>query len=227
LQQALALRVSISPLTSKLHALARSSLSLGNMGDVRCPRTCTTAHVTSVTYRYWIGMTATQRRGAPHVRHFMPALHRFCLTRLRLACSDLRVVQGRRSGLDRTQRTCMVHSSFDPDHNEIEDVRHFLLECPAYEGLRLHPYFRDIFSCLHSASPHPVTTSVMIRQILMHPNQHRLAMCLSRMFNLRRLILTGQLQAGNRHHDLPNPHLHPPRSWWLLGSHEDLSFDTY
>jgi len=229
LQQALDLRVSIPTLITKLYKLSSGFLHPSALGDMRCPRSCPTPHVTAVTYRYWVGMTDRLRNGAPHVRCFINASHRFSLTRLRLGCSDLRIVQGRRRGLSRANRTCQVHSSFDPHHSEIEDIRHFLLECPAYEGLRLHPYFKDLFSCVFSRplSNVPLTTSQMIRNILMHHDQSRLAMCIHRMFMLRSLILQGLITNGQYHHDLPRPNLHPVRSWWLLGSQEDVSRDIY
>ena len=158
----------------------------------------------------------------------MQAAHRFTLTRLRLGCSDLRVVQGRRHGLARDRRICQVHVSFDAEHNQVEDIRHFLLECPAYEGIRLHPCFKDIFSCVFTNPTTDVhlTTSQMIRKIFTHHDQARLALCVHRMFQLRALILAGEVQAGHDHHDLPRP-MHPLRQWWLLGSNDDLSRDTF
>jgi hypothetical protein len=227
MQQALDLRVHVPQLVTKLHALARQFLDPSTLGNVRCPRSCPSEFVTGITYRYWAGMTAA-RGGALHARQFMNVLHRYSLTRLRLSCSPLRMVQGRNAGLERDRRTCQIHSSFDPHHTAVEDIRHFLLECPAYEGLRLHPYFKAIFACLYSpvVANVPLTTSQMVRQILTHPDQSRLAMCVHRMFNLRSLILSGQLHAGQHHHDLPNP-LHPFRLWWLLGSREDVSQDAY
>ena len=66
----------------------------------------------------------------------------------------------------------------------------------------------------------------MIRTILSHFDQSRLALCVHRMFLLRTLILEGLLQAGDDHHDLPRPQ-HPRRQWWLLGSDENLDHDNF
>ncbi len=43
-----------------------------------------------------------------------------------------RIVQGRRNNTPRHARLCLVHSAFDARHTQVEDIRHFLLECPAY-----------------------------------------------------------------------------------------------
>ena len=66
----------------------------------------------------------------------------------------------------------------------------------------------------------------MIRTILSHSDQSRLAFCVHRMFILRALILEGVVRAGDDHPDLPRP-LHPSRQWWLLGSTENLDHDNF
>ena len=116
---------------------------------------------------------------------------------------------------------------FDSDHAQVEDIRHFLLECPAYEGIRLHPYFTELFSCLRNTPTNlHLTTSEMVRKILTHPNQPKLALCIFRMFSLRTHILQGTGQAGGTHTDMPSPQV-VARSWWLLGVNEYLSLDTF
>jgi hypothetical protein len=193
----------------------------------KCPRSCISAHVTAFTYRYWVGMSEAQDSGGHHVSCLMPHAQRHALVRLRLGCSDLAVVQGRRSGVARHARFCKVHNMFDSDHAQVEDIRHFLLECPAYEGIRRHPYFTELFSCLrYEPNNLHLTTSQMVRKILTHPNQSKLALCISRMFSLRTHILQGTGHAGGTHADMPSPQV-VARSWWLLGANEDLSLDTF
>jgi hypothetical protein len=193
----------------------------------KCPRFCLSDQVTAFTYRYWVGMSEAQKYGGHHASCLMPHAQRHALVRLRLGCSDLAVVQGRRSGVARHARLCKVHNMFDSTHACVEDIRHFLLECPAYEGIRLHPYFTELFSCLrYEPNNLHLTTSEMVRKILSHPNQSKLALCISRMFSLRTHILQGTGHASGTHADMPSPQV-VARSWWLLGANEDLSLDTF
>jgi len=142
---AVSIRVPLCAIVTRMHSMCRDFLNSNIQGLLKCPRSCSPQHVTIFTYKYWVGMKAARRFGGHHVTCHMPAAHRFLLTRLRLGCSELRVVQGRRGGTARGNRICQVHSSFDSEHEQVEDIRHFLLECPAYDGLRMHPYFKDIF----------------------------------------------------------------------------------
>ena len=217
-----------SVVVSRLQKLALDFICPAGEDIPKCPRSCNSAQVTAFTYRYWVGMSEAQVSGGHHVSCLMPHAQRHVLVRFRLGCSDLAVVQGRRSGVARHARFCKVHHMFDSDHAQVEDIRHFLLECPAYEGIRRHPYFTELFSCLrYEPNNLHLTTSQMVRRILAHPNQSKLALCISRMFSLRAHILQGTGHAGgSTHPDMPPPQV-VARSWWLLGGNEDLSLDTF
>jgi len=69
-----------------------------------CPRRCDSDHIKGRTYNVWLGMEPGG--AAPHVSKFIPRDMRILLTRLRLDCSDLEVVQGRyvRGGAGRPGR---------------------------------------------------------------------------------------------------------------------------
>ena len=51
-------------------------------------------------------------------------------------------------------------------------------------------------------------------------------LCVHKMFNLRTLILQGEVQAGQVHPDLPRLQ-HSLRSWWLMGTSANLSCDDF
>ena len=99
------------------------------------PPKCAPDSVRGFTFRFWVGMTAA--RPALHLRHWMPRPLRIALFRLRLSMSDLRVDKGRhaRPRVPRHLRLCMAHSTLDPQHDAVEDLQHFLLECPAYDRI--------------------------------------------------------------------------------------------
>lgn len=74
----------------------------------------------------------TQRRNAPpHMRLCLPSKYLQCLAQLRLGAARLEVQLGRRRRVPRAQRVCRLCQPAC-----VEDERHFLLECPAYDGIR-------------------------------------------------------------------------------------------
>lgn len=51
---------------------------------------------------------------------------------------------------------CQVHTSFDVDQDEVDNICHWLQECPAYEGIQLHlNLLRNFFCVLSSPESHP------------------------------------------------------------------------
>ena len=76
----------------------------------------------------------TQRQDAPpHMRLCMPSKYLQCLAQLRLGAARLEVQLGRRQRqrVPRAERVCRLCQPAC-----VEDERHFLLECPAYDGIR-------------------------------------------------------------------------------------------
>ncbi len=130
-------------------ALAFCSPSLPPTSLPRCPRTSPSEWVTGFTYRFWVG----RRVGvpAPHLTHCMPPCHRLALTRLCLSNSSIAVELGKRTRTPRTERFCQVHHQFGGNrpgftHQCVEDIRHLLLECPAYAAIRACPKYAVIFA---------------------------------------------------------------------------------
>jgi len=189
----------------------------------RCPRTCASNSVRGFTFRFWVGMTAASP--APHLRHWMPPPLRIALCRLRLSMSDLRVDRGRhaRPRVPRQQRLCMAHSTLDP-HDAVEDIRHFLLECPAYDRIRSSNSYSILFTPTEGL---PLTCAQHLRCIFSHSNQYLLASCISRMLELRAHILSAApdtppaLLAF-----MPGPN-HILTEWWLQGTTDNPHSDLY
>jgi exonuclease III len=153
----------------------------------RCPRSCASEHVKGQTYSRWLGMKID--KAAPHVSCFIPREIRILLIRLRLDCSDLAVTQGRYNGTDRKSRLCRVHrfrNTACGTHDCVEDLRHFILECPAYTAIRASPYFRPLFEPLQAVG----CPSDQLCLFFNTPRQYLLAMCVSRMLCLRAQILS-------------------------------------
>jgi hypothetical protein len=112
-------------------------------GVLQCVHAC---HV----YAFDSTADYTQRRDAPpHMRLCLPSKFLQCLAQLRLGAAKLEVQLGRRQRLPRAARVCRVCStaSSAPALRQsvsqrvggpgcVEDERHFLLECPAYDALR-------------------------------------------------------------------------------------------
>jgi len=188
----------------------------------RCPRTCASDSVRGFTFRFWVGMTAA--RPALHLRHWMPTALRVALCRIRLSMSDLRVDKGRhaRPRVPRHLRLCMAHSTLDPQHDAVEDLRHFLLECPAYDRIRSSNSYSILFTPRQSL---PLTSAQRMRCIFSHPHQYLLASCISRMLELRAHILSNvsatppALLAF-----MPGPS-HILTEWWLQGTTDNPHFD--
>ena len=225
----LALRFDLKELRKRLTARARTycTPSLPPATLPRCPRTCASDVVTGFTYRFWVGMTAATV--APHLsRHMPPFLRRF-LVRLRLSSLGLEVEKGRhaRPPLLRPLRHCCTHDTFalarpGYHHNMVEDIRHFLLECPAYNAIRSYPRYLPIFLM----SRMDLNASAQLREIFAHPDQRLLAECLSRMWKLRSDILSGSLQWGDVHSLLPQPGS-LFTDWWIHKSTDDARLDSF
>ena len=163
---------------------------------------------------------------APHLRHWMPPPLRIALCRLRLSMSDLRVDRGRhaRPRVPRQQRLCMAHSTLDPQHDAVEDIRHFLLECLAYDRIRSSNSYSILFTPTEGL---PLTCAQHLRCIFSHSNQYLLASCISRMLELRAHILSSApdtppaLLAF-----MPGPN-HILTEWWLQGTTDNPHSDLY
>ena len=107
------------------------------------PRTASGDRVWASTYRRWV--QGAPDAVTPHLKAFLTYKDRRTLMRLRVGSYPLRVCTGRNEGsgaanatgdgrpgtrcIPRTQRTCKVCGT-------VEDLKHFLLECPAYAAVK-------------------------------------------------------------------------------------------
>jgi hypothetical protein len=104
----------------------------------------------------------------------------------------------------------------------VEDVRHFILECPAYAAIRTHPRYAALF--VNDSYGDPI--SAQLRAIFSHKNQALSAECIFLMWELRRTILQDNIEW-----DSDTPFL-PPRNfqfndWWQGGLTDDHSADLF
>ena len=189
------------------------------------PRTCPSSCVTGFTYRYWVGMK--QGIAAPHLKRYILPYHRQLLIRLRLSSLPLQVEQGKRTNIPRDQRFCQVHALYSDarpgfHHDCVEDIRHFLLECPAYAAIRTHRRYAPIFDFPDQGS----SISARLRAIFMHRNQSLLAECVSVMWELRNTILHSENIWGTTVQFLP-PLDFQFDDWWLYGLSDNNNADSF
>jgi hypothetical protein len=126
--------------------------------DVADPRTATSAQVTMSTHAAWVhpmgpGDVFDRSTQPAYMKLCLPFRVLQCLARLRTGAALLEVQTGRHSRVPRHRRVCRLCSCNDPGvasrtvrrtrihartgtYDNVEDLRHFLLECPAYDHLR-------------------------------------------------------------------------------------------
>ena len=148
------------------------------------PRTAPSELVTGSTYRYWLGMKGTHP--APHVHTHLAWNMRRLLVRFRLGCHDLHICTGRfeRPPAPRHARICLVHIQQDASLVAVEDLAHFMLECPAYSYIRAQ--YLDIFRPAWDTN----TLAAGMRAVFLTKHQGRLAICLERMLAHRTTVLS-------------------------------------
>lgn len=158
------------------------------------PRSAPSTDVTISTYRHWVGMRQDQFKKAPHMKQHMPHPLRQLLLRFRLGCPDLHVHRGRmqRPKVPRHQRLCTVHAHLDSDTTAVEDLVHFLFECPAYTHIRRQTPYISLFRPAWDAT----TVPQGVRALFMTRNQRLLAECLQCMMAHRAALMAGDLSVG-------------------------------
>jgi hypothetical protein len=95
------------------------------------PRAASSQAVTASTYISWVGMGGDVV--APHLHISLPFALRQALLGIRMGAHHLEVQMGRYRGVPRQQRVCRVGAHTTPC---VEDIAHFLLDCPAYDHIR-------------------------------------------------------------------------------------------
>lgn len=150
-------------------------------GDSSDPRTAPTEGAVACTYVRW---ALGEAECAPYLQCFLPWHVQSELCRLRLGGYPLRVATGRYEfdaatqgrGIQRGRRLCRVCS-----HVAVEDVKHFLLECPAYHDVRMK--WHEVF--MYSAPS----------QVLNHEDPYAVAYAISDMLKLRQQLLMATVDA--------------------------------
>mgnify|MGYP001810272208 FL=1 len=141
------------------------------------PRTAASEHVCCSTYRQWVQGGAPA--APPHMHLLVPHKMLRTLMRLRAESLPLRIATGRYEGVNhvgvaRSARVCRVPACAAAGC--VEDVHHFLLECPAYAQVRAR--WRDVFD--------PYQTPAALLQ---QSNQARLAAAVAAMVQARAVRL--------------------------------------
>ncbi|MGH3055748.1 MAG: hypothetical protein ACRDL7_12310 [Gaiellaceae bacterium] len=92
------------------------------------PRTAPADEVLFSTYEVWIHCPQHQ---AKHLSTYLSWKYRMLLLRYRFGGHDLQIERGRFQQQDRYQRLCQCCSL-----GTVEDLKHFVLDCPAYQEIR-------------------------------------------------------------------------------------------
>lgn len=146
-----------------------------------------TEQVLACTYHRWV---SPPEGGPLHLKQRIPFPLKQTLMRFRLGWHDLAIQHGRMyGGVARAQRCCSLCRR--QGHGcHVEDIQHFLLECPAYANVRRR--YPGVFggptgmpvSDLSRLPPHALCAYVFNR-----PDQLGLAQALAEMYDLRRNLL--------------------------------------
>lgn len=127
------------------------------------PRTAPSGRVEMCTHAAWVLKLNNDGNwvGSKHLKLCVSFVVQQCLARLRLGGHDLQIRLGRmkhpRLRVPRGERLCRLCSTDGAPFLAqrtgavcVEDVRHFLLECPAYQHVRLR--YHDVFGSMPTRS---------------------------------------------------------------------------
>jgi hypothetical protein len=150
------------------------------------PRTATSQHVFACTYHAWV---ATPQGGAPHLTQRIPFPLKQTLMRLRLGWHNLAVQSGRMYGQTRSHRHCPLCRR--SGLHRVEDIMHFLAECPAYAAIRCR--YPNIFggpSGVPVVDLSHLSAADICAHLFNRPDQLALARALSEMYDHRKHLLS-------------------------------------
>jgi hypothetical protein len=142
------------------------------------PRDAPSIQVTAATYVRWIGMGDGEHIQAPHLFTSLPFPLRRALVSIRIGAHKLDVQCGRFRSAPRAQRVCRLH-----DDLHVEDVMHFMLDCPAYAAIRAR--FSSLFDPLRTLA----TPEDQLRVLFATRHQHALALCIYTMLQHRAALM--------------------------------------
>jgi hypothetical protein len=172
--QLMALVFDEKEVAEKLHA--RFLAPMADVGQ-QDPQSAGSQCVLAATYVNWVGMGPES--AAPHAHVGLPYVLRRALISLRVGAHVLEVVTGRFRRVARVSRICKVCQG----GNDVEDVRHFLLECPAYQAIRAR--YQNVFQGL----PVGGSQAVKLKHLFCTSQQLQLAKCVCDMFKHREHVL--------------------------------------
>jgi hypothetical protein len=166
------------------------------------PRTAPSDSIYVHTHGHWVyPLDSTVQRfdhkNAPkYTKLCMPFKVLQCVARLRMGYAALEVHTGRFTRVPRARRLCKLCSCDDSrpewrqrivqrtnNADNVEDLKHFTLECPAYDHIRL--LHRHLFRP-NSANPY---CSAMMHRLFAHDRQEEVATALYRMWSHRSALL--------------------------------------
>lgn len=201
------LELNAADVTAALTRLVKQGWADGG-ADAADPRTAASNQVTMCTHAAWVhpmGHDAAFDRGTQpeYMKLCLPFRVLQCLARLRTGAAQLEVQVGRhaRPRVPRPQCVCRLCSCADPGmasrpiwrtrvhartgaHDNVEDLKHFLLECPAYDHLRdAHP---SIF-CPDGTTDR--YANAMVARVLHCEDQENLAVVVYQMWLYRSVVL--------------------------------------
>lgn len=185
-QQILSLHVDESAVLDALRTRIHDGWRQGLCDD---PRGAPSLGVHMCTYKAWV--RTSEQDSAPHLTCFTSFKMLQCLCKFRIGWHQLRVQTDH--SLPRNQRHCKLcstpHAPFRVGGNAafVEDLLHFLLECPAYNHIRRA--YPAVFQLADMNSPNGY-----MRQIFASEHQQQLAACLYTMDLFRKECL--KLPAG-------------------------------
>ncbi len=151
------------------------------------PRDAPSTHVTAATYVRWVGMGEGEHVKAPHLFTSLPFPLRRALVSIRIGSHKLEVQCGRFRSIPRSQRVCRLH-----DASHVEDVMHFVLDCPAYAAIRAR------FACLFDPLRTISAPDERLCALFATQHQHALALCLHHMLKHRAALVGGHRSALQR-----------------------------
>ena len=171
------------------------------------PRVADSRGVDMCTHANWVyavgaSVDYTARQQAPpHMRLCAPNTHVRALSQLRTGNARLEVQRGRHQGVCRAQRLCRLCACPDSAAvlrstmvmrlcevpggagSIVEDLRHFLLECPAYDFIRVK------YGLLPARAWAAPDAGACMRALFMHSNQAGVACMVAEMRRHRARML--------------------------------------
>jgi hypothetical protein len=172
--------------------------------DALDPRSaaCTSAQVAYATYARYVRADNLALRPAYHLATNLSFGQVQCISRFRLGWHDLAVQQGRYTRVPRQQRVCLVCEAVGTHGTDgpapIEDLLHFVVECPSLQVVR------DRFPALFTpAALSWADAHVHCRYIMNHKDQAQVAAALVALSKYR--TRCQQLCSEGRAHEVLQP----------------------